>query len=218
MPASLFEMDNLSVSFRVYGLWCYSAFDWIFFVQRELCLRFFIVSYRARARVVVKYFRFINNTFLASIFREIRHVLYSRFQTYVVYQMSTSKDDENSTFGKVYINKELVIPRGDDDKTLDAIVTKRKLIEEKMKHKYNSIIHESSRGESWGQFFGKTPDTTRFQFEITIITFLKTFTCDNFWVNWITIPSMSTHPIENLWSKRFGFWGQNPSRLVNVDF
>ena len=57
--------------------------------------------------------------------------------------MSTSKDDDNSTLGKVYINKELVIPRGDDDKTLDAMVTKRKLIEEKMKHKYNSIIHES---------------------------------------------------------------------------
>ena len=122
-------------------------------MQREVCLRFFIVSYRARARVVVKYFRFINNTFLASLLNSEKYDMYSRSQTYVVYQMSTSKDDDNSTLGKVYINKELVIPRGDDDKTLDAIVTKRKLIEEKMKHTLVNITALStSRGESWGQF------------------------------------------------------------------
>ena len=77
-------------------------------MQREVCLRFFIVSYRARARVVVKYFRFIKNTFLASLLNSEKYDMYSRFQTYVVYQMSTSKDDDNSTFGKVSYREEMM--------------------------------------------------------------------------------------------------------------
>jgi len=54
--------------------------------------------------------------------------------------MSTTKDNEDSTSGDAYINKESVIPRGDDDETLDAIVKKRKLDDDGNQLGPNTII------------------------------------------------------------------------------
>ena len=68
------------------------------------------------------------------------------------------------------------------------------------------VLYPRVKGKRWRvrepfvEYFCKTPDTIRFQFEITIINFLETLTCENFWVNWMTISSTSTHTISNLWN------------------